>query len=313
VQNNRDHEVGWRLPENDPLKYERPAFRGLSKNLIGIYSAALSLGARIWKERFSETAFSMRLLETAEKVYSVRNYVPDLDTTSGGMYQDKSFAGKLSLGAIELYVTTGKQAYLSDAVLTIQKTPADYWWSWGDVNSLAHFRMAQFNPESVTILSSSVANFNSNRAQKIFNECAPFGWGSTHTFLGAALQALLLRRISPESYDSLIIQQLDYLFGNNPWGISFVYGFGKNHVKRFHSQVAYFNGGYLPGAISAGPAPKSLLAAMDIKRTPNELTKFNSDETQFFDDRLDYVTNEPTIATNATAVFVFLDSYFSHR
>jgi hypothetical protein len=38
--------------------------------------------------------------------------------------------------------------------------------------------------------------------------------------------------------------------------------------------------------------------------------EFNSDKVKYFDDRMDYITNEPTIVGNATALFVF--GYFSN-
>ena len=66
-----------------------------------------------------------------------------------------------------------------------------------------------------------------------------------------------------------------------------------------------FNNGYLPGALSAGPAPLNILSEFNIKRINERLAKFNSDSVQYFDDRFDYITNEPTIVGNATALFVF--------
>ncbi|MCK7528297.1 MAG: glycoside hydrolase family 9 protein [Ignavibacteriales bacterium] len=38
VQNESDHNIGWRLPENDSLQFDRPAFVSIGKNTIGIYS-----------------------------------------------------------------------------------------------------------------------------------------------------------------------------------------------------------------------------------------------------------------------------------
>ena len=93
--------------------------------------------------------------------------------------------------------------------------------------------------------------------------------------------------------------------GKNPWGLSFIYGVGTVFPKNLHSQIAYFNNGYLPGAVAAGPAPKSILDNYQIPRTNFAFNRFNSDSILYYDDRADYVTNEPTIVTNATALFVF--------
>ena len=71
----------------------------------------------------------------------------------------------------------------------------------------------------------------------------------------------------------------------------------------------YFNKGYLPGGLAAGPAPKDILDNYKITRINYSLDEFNSDKVKYYDDRLDYITNEPTIVGNATALFVF--GYFS--
>jgi endoglucanase len=93
--------------------------------------------------------------------------------------------------------------------------------------------------------------------------------------------------------------------GRNPWGISFIYDIGTNFSKNLHSQVAFFNSGYLPGGLSAGPAPTDIINKYEIQRNDFTFDEFNSDVVKYYDDRLDYITNEPTIAGNATALFVF--------
>ena len=81
VQNESDHNIGWRLPENDSLQFDRSAFVNKKKNTIGIYSAALALASRIWKDKFYDEDFATNCLITAEKFYSFRNDVQDIDTT----------------------------------------------------------------------------------------------------------------------------------------------------------------------------------------------------------------------------------------
>ena len=44
VQNESDHNIGWRLPENDSLQFDRPAFVSIGKNTIGIYSCSTCTG-----------------------------------------------------------------------------------------------------------------------------------------------------------------------------------------------------------------------------------------------------------------------------
>jgi hypothetical protein len=312
VQDLKDHEVGWRLPENDTLQYDRPGFVGIGKNQIGIYCAVMSLASRVWAEKFHNNEFSGKCLEAAENIYSMRNKVVDIENTNSGFYQDKSFWGKLALGAIELYNTTKKEDYLKDAELYADSANSDYWWSWGDINSLAHYRIAKVNSRFKDYIYNNLAAFNANKNKSPFMEGLAFTWGSTNSFLGVALQAILYKGLTHSNeFDSLAVFQRDYILGRNPWGLSFIYNIGKESVRNLHSQVAYFHNGYLPGGLSAGPAPMSVLKDFKIDRTNSKYDFFNTDSVKYYDDRNDYITNEPTISGNATAVFVY--GYYSNR
>ena len=133
-----------------------------------------------------------------------------------------------------------------------------------------------------------------------------FTWGTTNSFLGVALQQILYKKLtSDDSFDSLAIYQRDYVLGRNPWGLSFIYNIGSKFPQYLHSQIAFFNNGYIPGAVTAGPAPDAVLKNYDIKRENFQYDLFNSRDAKYFDDTSDYITNEPTIVGNATAIFVF--------
>ena len=61
----------------------------------------------------------------------------------------------------------------------------------------------------------------------------------------------------------------------------------------------------MPGALTAGPAPENLLKSYKIDRTNFKYDEFSSKIAKYYDDREDFITNEPTIVGNATAIFVF--------
>ena len=56
-------------------------------------------------------------------------------------------------------------------------------------------------------------------------------------------------------------------------------------------------------------SPLKILKNYDIKRERLSYNYFNTDSVKYYDDRWDYITNEPTIVGNATALFVF--GYYS--
>jgi endoglucanase len=313
IQDLRDHSVGWRLPEDDSLRFDRPGYTGIGKNIIGIYSAALAIGSRIWQNKFYDYDFADKCFAAAEGVYSSYENVPDLDSIQSGVYQDDKFHGKLALGATELYKTTGKQEYIEAALIFADSAGSDYWWSWGDINSLAHYNLAMMGYNYSHYILNNLIFFQSQMNNSLFGMAMDYSWGTTNSLLGASLQAILYERITgEETFTKLATTQRDYVLGRNPWGYSFIYNIGNQYSRNLHSQVAYFRRGYLPGALSAGPAPAELLNKYNIKRTPGKYDMFNTSTGRYYDDRNDYITNEPTITSNATALFVY-GFYYSKK
>lgn len=304
VQDMRDHDVGWRLPENDTLRYDRPAFRGEGKNIAGIYTAALAIGSKIWKEKFQDIEFAERCKSVAEKIYSASRSMPDVDSSTTGMYQDKTYYSKLCLGAVELYNLTQKGIYLQDAKMLYVKMSPDYWWSWGDINSLASYRLSEIDRKYVSLLESNVLSFNNNISNTVYGDAGIYTWGTTTTLFGIAAQGLMYKKLSGQSLaDNVAFLQFDYIFGKNPWGISFVSEIGTRYSKNLHSQVAHLRRIVLPGGIAAGPVLNTILKNYEISRNDLSGSEFNSDTVSYFDDRNDYITNEPAIVTNASAIF----------
>ncbi len=306
VQDLRDHDVGWRLPEDDPLAFDRPGFVGIGKNLIGIYSATMAIASRIWRDKFQYNEFADKCLGLAEKYYSIRNRVPDVDSSGTGMYLDNSFEGKMALGAVELYLTNKKPNYLNDAKLYADSAGSDFWWSWGNINSIAHYRLAMFDAKYKDFIKNSLEHFSKNMQNNLFGLGTTLSWGTNHTLLGITLLNILWSRLSNDkAYNSLATIQKDFILGRNPWGISFIYNVGKNFTKNFHHQVSFIKG-KLNGGFAAGPATKEFLKNYNITyENPDKYAKFQTSDMFYRDDRVDYITNEPTIAANATAIFVF--------
>jgi len=306
VQDLTDHNVGWRLPENDTLQYDRKGYVGIGKNQIGLYSATMAIAYRIWKNKFKDFDFADDCLKRAKYLYSVKNSVPNVDSMESGFYQDSRYLGKLALGAIELFISTKDSSYLKDAETFADSTGSDYWWSWGDINSLADYKIATIVPKYSEYLKNNLIQFTNNSKGSVFGEGMQYSWGTTNSFLGISLQSILYKKLTKDnSFDSLAVIHRDFILGRNPWGISFIYNIGRVYPKHLHSQIAYFNDGYLPGALSAGPAPLSILNNYKIKRESITYNYFNSDSVKYYDDKLDYISNEPTIIGNATALFVF--------
>jgi hypothetical protein len=313
VQDLRDHEQEWRKPEEDTLVDDRPAFVGSGKNLIGIYTATMALAYRLWKDFPGYSQFANRCLKVAENLYQIHNEIPDLDISGTGAYQDSHYLGKLALGSVELYLATGKDKYLQNAKIFATKAKSDYWWSWGDINAYAHYHLARIDPQFKFFIYRNLKYFNELKEKHFGGEAVVDSWGSNNVNLGVALQAILWKDLTGENtFEGLATSQRDFLLGKNQWGISFVYNIGTHFSQYFHSQVAYFNNGYLPGAVAAGPIGMEKLKNYAIPYEKSDpFFHFQTDSSVYRDDRMDYITNEPTITANATAVFVM--GYYSKR
>jgi endoglucanase len=305
VQDLRDHDQGWRLPENDVLSRDRPAFVGKGKNLIGLVSAVMAFAYRTWLSR--DRAFADSCLTIAEDLFSRRAEAPDVDASGSGMYRDVRFEGKLALGAVELYLATSNPRYLTEAKELATRAGADFWWSWGDINSYANYRLASVDIGFLKHIATNLSAAERISRENVFGEAATPRWGSANAMLGVALQAVLWKRLTGKSkFDTLALRQRDYVLGTNPWGVSFLANVGKNPARHLHSQIAYFHGGYLPGGLAAGPVTATALRQYAIPfEGKDQYEDFQTDGAVYRDDRMDYVTNEPTITAAATAIFVF--------
>jgi len=307
VQNLQDHDVGWRLPENDSLAFNRPGYIGIGKNIIGIYVATLSLASRIWKDKFDNYSFADECLTSSKKYYELKDSVQDIDSSGTGHYIDNNFEGKLALAAIELYITTKDRTFLKDAKKYGLAAGAEYWWSYGNISTFAHYRLAKYDRYFLELIKQSLTFFNNNRNSKLFGETVPLGWGSNLTQIGTAIQAILYNDITGNNeFDSLKISVRDYLLGKNQWGISFVSNIGTNYSKNLHHQISFIKNKTLPGGFAAGPVLRSTVQSYKLLYAQRDrYSKFQTESAYYRDDRIDYVTNEPTIISNAMAILIF--------
>lgn len=308
VQDDRDHKVGWRMPENDTLTFDRPAFIKMNRSQIGIYSAALALASRIWKQRFLDVTFAEKCLNASEKIFRLRNEINDFNDDEKYYNRNESYS-KLALGALEIFKSTEDKNYLLMALNYGKNIGENNWWSWGDFNSLVFYKLAQFDEQFAEKLKNILGFYKSFSESNLFSLAHQYNWGTTHSLSGVVLTAILYKKLTgSKDFDNLALLNRDFILGRNPWGKSFISGVGKNFPRKIHHQIAFFNNGYIPGAMVSGPVPDSLFNKFNFTLPSDELSKFN--ESSVYCDEFDnYLTNEPTISSNATALFIF--GYYS--
>ncbi|MFN8549226.1 MAG: glycoside hydrolase family 9 protein [Candidatus Eisenbacteria bacterium] len=303
VQDAADHDQGIRMPEDDGLAANRPAFYGAGKNHLGRYAAAMARAARVWKLRNAALAESCRV--AAIDAYATAAGAPNL----GGVdfYTDAEWRDKLGLGAIELYLTTGTTTYLNDAISYSNQVGAGYWFGWDTLNALLHALLTPYYAPARTRLEEDLTQFQSESNGHPFGMCATEVWGTNLVVAGECALMLQHERITGLStYATTAFLQRDFLLGTNPWGVSFVGDVGAPSPHDLHNQVGILVlNGALPGCLTEGPAPAADISGQGIVlHDADEYAEFQASRGTYHDDRNDYVTNEPTIVGNALAIWM---------
>jgi len=303
VSDGADHAEGWRLPEDDALTANRPAYYGPGKNHLGRYIAALARAARAYAPSAPAFADSCRI--AALDAYAALASAPNL--VNNGFYDDSTYRDKVALGAAELYLTTGLAAHLNDAKANADLAGPGYWSGWGTANGLADALLAPLHAPALANLLTDVSTFRDDANLHPFGMAGIEVWGTNLVITGMAAEGLLYERLTgTTTYNSMAFGQRDFLLGTNPWGVCFVGSVGALSPQDFHHQVATIqHGGALPGALTEGPAALADIVGQGIVLdNPDEHAEFQANRGTYHDDRANYVTNEPTIAANASMIFM---------
>lgn len=312
VGDERDHEVGWRLPDNDDangiVRAVYACSPGKGANIAGKAAAALALASRIWgdpQNSFANPQLAARYLTAAEQIYDYGKKRPAAQP-GHQFYGDPSWRDDMALGAVELYRATGQSNYLNDA-RTYGKAAGNAWTvDWSQMHSLAHYEIGRtdsvYRPTAIATLKREMNAYRDQAARNPFRASLPlFYWGSATVLAGQALEMLWYEDLSGDAaYHTLAQQQRDYVLGGNPWGVCWVNSAGKVWSRHPHHQISDLTGTQLVGFWNEGPDKKSDWESYGLElRNADAYAAFQSDAAVYHDDVEDYVTNEPTIFANA--------------
>jgi hypothetical protein len=309
VQDLKDHDVGWRMPENDPLATKRFGYEFPTRSMAASASAAFAIGSQVFAVK-GETDYASLCLKHATKLYRMAEsgQIPDRDTTIDSHYIDASPSDNIALAAVELYRATGSTMYLLRATSLIDSLGAGGWISWGDVQGLAAARILRYYPEAEYLLELAFDEYIENSSRNGFSyPFSTYPWGSANLQSGVAMVTICgVAEGIDSDYLSLAIRQRDGLLGVNSFGVSYVSGVGTDFSSNFHNQVSYLKNVRLPGGVAEGPIGLQEFKDSGIAlELADRFAEFQSDGAVYHDDRNDFLCNEPTIAGNAQALFVF--------
>jgi hypothetical protein len=321
VSGKDDHESGWRLPENDTREGKREAFSAISPPHMGMASAALALGARVFagldspvyqKLAARYTKAAIAIFERARQPDALESGAFEFNPNGGfSFYRDKTPVDNMILGATELFELTGNKEYLEIAKSYGNPTGKEV--HWASLFLYANTRLGRYDKKALQAARNEAAIYTGKAKSNIWGIPGRYSWGSLANWCTTVSGLGLLNR-GQETKDENITRAMayiiDYTFGANNWGVSFF--FTKklpNSVKNIYSQIFRIQKVFPEGALSEGPAGRVThdrnLKWFNFKPETQWTYPFNTEEAVFYDDATDFVTQESTIFGQA-GVLLFL-------
>jgi endoglucanase len=242
-------------------------------------AAVFAQGARIFHDM--DAALSSRLLEKARIAYAAAKanptlYAPVEDGNSGGgPYNDNDVSDEFYWAAVNLYITTGEEQYLEDA-LASPHWAGDVFrpdgFDWGHVAGLARLQLSignfRFRADYIDLVRQSIIEaadrFLEMQAREPFGQpYAPssgkYDWGSNHLVIQNALvMARAYDLTDDRKYRDGALEAMDYILGRNALNMSYVTGYGTKFSENQHSRwFAHQANAELPhppkGSLAGGP------------------------------------------------------------
>ena len=299
-------------------RYAMPVSTAATLNL----AAAAAQCARLWRP-FDE-AFAERCLSAAEKAYAAAQqnpdvyYDPGVPGNGGGAYDDQNVSDEFLWAAAELYVTTGEQTYLDDALANPEFANADAWEGgaqdgmyWGDLSIPGVIALAtganvpdEVQQTARTYIAAIAGHFADQQAREGYRTpLADYAWGSNSDALNKALVMAYAYQFTGESvFRDGVLLTMDWMLGRNALNHSFVSGYGTNTMQHPHHRV-WANLGEFPapppGALAGGPNTNPSDAAAAVP----EIT--SQPRAKRYVDHIDsFSTNEVAINWNAPLAWV---------
>ena len=251
------HDDGWTglplAPDQDPKprQLHRPS-TAATLNL----AAAAAQGARLF--RSIDASFAARLLASARRAWQAALEHPALHAPGadgrkgGGPYSDSDTSDELYWAAVELYITTAEAEYAKALRASPHHKGGVFHLEgidWANVAALARLDLATSRVQLEererivrSVLEGADALIAHARAQPWGAPYAPasgvWAWGSNAELLNNLIVLGTAFDLSGEArYRDAALEGVDYLFGRNALGRSYITGYGELFSQNQHSRM----------------------------------------------------------------------------
>ncbi len=306
-------------PHEDPT--ERVLHRPSTAATLNL-AAAAAHGARVFAG--VDAAYSARLLDAARIAYraaresAVLLAPDDHGAFGGGPYNDDELDDEFYWAAVEMFLTTDEETFLVD----LERSPCHHddvfdadGFDWDRVAVPARLDLATVDsrlPDRSRVRDSVISGADRivglQRSQPWGQPYAPdagWDWGSNGRILSnLVVLATAYDLTARTDYLDATVTGIDYLFGLNALGQSYVTGYGTDHTR--HQRTRHFANDLDPafpppprGAIAGGPCSKTYAGFPSddrLRELPPQLC--------YLDEPTSENTNDVCIRWNAPLVWI---------
>ncbi|MDR3620449.1 MAG: glycoside hydrolase family 9 protein [Paludisphaera borealis] len=227
-------------------------------------------------------------------------------------YGESTFYDDLEWAAVELYRASRDPRYLAEAVAYADKAGDNVWmgrdahghYEFFPYVNLAHWRLYELVEAPVQKRLAEYYRLGLERIRERalrnpYRIGTPMVWCSTNDVIAFATQARLYERMTGDAqFRSLAAEARDWIFGRNPWGVSFVIGTPADGAAATRPHHMFFKLAHrLPvGGLVDGPVTKAINDGLKFSAfEADPLAHFQSDAAVYHNEFADFSTNEPII------------------
>ncbi|MGM0444556.1 MAG: glycoside hydrolase family 9 protein [Fibrobacterota bacterium] len=308
-----DGENGIRLPEDDKYDGKRNCYSAYSKPQMAWAAAALALGSEVFAEK-GDADFAEKCRTTAVKIYD-RATSDEAYTTwlqkEYDQFKDESAGDNLLIAAGQLYSLTGDEKYLTQAKEYSREIKNAWWAAWNMQHMMGHVGIAEDFDKAREFFMADLNEFAATSEGNIWGFPMDYGFSNLYGSYEIAAAALRYRKVSGnEKFSDLVTDVINYTYGVNNWGVSFV------AMKELDNSVHNINMPVYKLQTHLFPEGVPVLGPCDTKGhkqeskwilddiSMNYCHEYNTPAVTFYDHADDYMTTDAWIYGAADNIYL---------
>lgn len=332
-QDNADY--GWGPNSFRPVYFATGQPQGLSKykskatgiaNLAGRSAATLALGHEVFINFNAYQEFAEKCLQAARELYEMgqkqEGYQQGNSFGAPYRYEENTWADDMEWAAAKLYKVSEEKQYLSDA-RKYAKIIGE--WSWMERDTASHYEMYPFvnmghyalwqvgnkkdRQQMVDYYDHNLSQIQKRADKNPYGVGHLFIWCSNNLAAAVATQAMLYEEMTGnKKYRSLMLDHVNWLFGLNPWNSCMITEIPEKRDTPVDVHMPFWriNKEPVKGSLVDGPLWATIhdqMLAIELAE-PDEYAHLQPKHIKYWDDWMDYSTNEPTLDGSAELLLV---------